>query len=515
MRRNVVRIASALFVSALIAASCGGGDDDDDDASPEPTEASTDETTDDTEAPEEVSDDLQSLEVDRSSRFAQADTFCEPATEEPAEAPQATDEGITEDSISITHIRVTLEDLEAIGFAIPLGDTAHQAQTFVDIINERCGGIHGRMLDLSLVEPPPLTPEGQDPAAIAQAACIEATEDNQAVFAWSGSGWGGQGGAACVTDAHDTIYITTYTITPEEIANAGNRLYSTALPPADNLRYAAKVWAEEGVFEGKTVGVVFQDSPGDPEIVETGLLDTLEELGVEVTRADALGCAGGNNCNQGVIESVQGMMADGVDVIFPLLNVISLPGYIGEMVTQGFQPGQVQFYQVGYNAQSGDLVSSKVLTFAGEEAAALYNGTEIIAAGATGTFRQPGYTPPEFGEMCNREYQEAGGDVYTANDPVTNSAYGATAGACSFVRIIARAIDAAGPNPTREDLASAVENLGALDGGGEILGSFEPGKYSAPNALNRMTWIYPCPEDMIPFDGICIVPEGSAFPFPE
>ncbi len=128
MRRNVVRIASALFVSALIAASCGGGDDDDDDASPEPTEASTDETTDDTEAPEEVSDDLQSLEVDRSSRFAQADTFCEPATEEPAEAPEATDEGITEDSISITHIRVTLEDLEAIGFAIPIGDTADQAQ---------------------------------------------------------------------------------------------------------------------------------------------------------------------------------------------------------------------------------------------------------------------------------------------------------------------------------------------------------------------------------------------------
>ncbi len=209
------------------------------------------------------------------------------------------------------------------------------------------------MLDLSLVEPPPLTPEGQDPAAIAQAACIEATEDNQAVFAWSGSGWGGQGGAACVTDDHDTIYITTYTITPEEIANAGNRLYSTALPPADNLRYAAKVWAEEGAFEGKTVGVVFQDSPGDPEIVETGLLDTLEELGVEVTRADALGCAGGNNCNQGVIESVQGMIADGVDVIFPLLNVISLPGYIGEMVTQGFQPGQVQFYQVGLQRAVG------------------------------------------------------------------------------------------------------------------------------------------------------------------
>ena len=33
------------------------------------------------------------------------------------------------------------------------------------------------------------------------------------------------------------------------------------------------------------------------------------------------------------------MIADGVDVMFPLLNVISLPGYIGEMVTQGVKPG--------------------------------------------------------------------------------------------------------------------------------------------------------------------------------
>ena len=65
--------------------------------------------------------------------------------------------------------------------------------------------------------------------------------------------------------------------------------------------------------------------------------------------------------------------------------------------------------------------------------------------------------------MCNREYQEAGGDKYTADDPETNSAYGATAGMCIFIRIIARAVEAAGPNPTREDLAAAVEGLGAID----------------------------------------------------
>ena len=353
---------------------------------------------------------ITELEVDRTSRFAKLDSFCEPADEEPAEAPEATDEGITEDSISITHIRVTLEDLEGLGFAIPIGDPADQAEKFVGIINDRCGGINGRNLDLSLVEAPPIAPEGQDPNSVAQAACIGATEDNNAVFAFSGSGWGGQGGAACVTDAHDTVYLTTYNVTQEDLAGADNRLYSTTVSSADGLEYLARTLDEQGALDGKTIGIVMQDSPGDPDIVEQGLVDTLEELGHEPARVDALGCGGGNACSTGVIESVQGMIADGVDVMFPLLNVINLPAYIGELVTQGVQPGQIQFYQSSYHAQNGDLLSSKVVLFNDEAAGEVYNGTVMVAPGATGSFRLPDFEPNEFAEMCNREYQEAGGD---------------------------------------------------------------------------------------------------------
>ena len=83
-----------------------------------------------------------------------------------------------------------------------------------------------------------------------------------------------------------------------------------------------------------------QDSPGDPDIVEQGLIDTLEELGHEPVRVDALGCGGGNSCTTGVIESVQGMIADDVDVLFPLLNVINLPAYIAELVDPGRAAGR-------------------------------------------------------------------------------------------------------------------------------------------------------------------------------
>jgi hypothetical protein len=489
----------------LLVVACGGGDDDD--------SAASDDTggSEQTSAP---SGDIEHLEVDRTSRFSKLDTFCEPATEQPTEQPKATGPGITADSVSITHIRVTLEDLQDLGFAIPIGDPADQVQKFVGLINDRCGGISGRKLDLSLVEAPPLAPEGQDPNAVAQAACIAATEDHHAVFAFSGSGWGGQGGAGCVTDAHDAIFLTTYNITQEEIEQAGNRLYSLGFSSAQGLEYLARTLDKDGAFDGKTVGIVMQDSPGDPDIVEEGLINTLDDLGVDVKRVDTLGCGGGNLCNTGVIESVQGMIADGVDVLFPLLNVINLPSYIQEMVTQGVKPGDVQFYQSGYNAQNGDLVSSKVVTFGGADAGNLYNGTEIVAAGATGAFRLPGFQPNPFSEMCNKEYQAAGGDTYTAADPETNSAYGATVGSCTYIRLIARAIEAAGANPTRKELAAAVEGLGAIDTGGTIPGSFAKGKYTAPNALNKMTFHYPCEPDKKPFDGICILPDGDAFPIP-
>ncbi len=503
MSRRLVRIATTLVALAMLGAACGGGSD-----------SKSASTTTKPDATATTSDPSKPLEVDRSSRFAAADTFCKPATGEEDAAPKATDDGITASAISVTHIRVTLEDLEGIGFAIPIGDQADQAERFVGLINDRCGGIHGRKIELHQVEAAPLAGEGQDPAAIAQAACIKATEDNKSVFAFSGSGWGGQGGASCVTSAHDTIYITTYTITPDDLANADNRLYSTALSPADGLKYAAKVLYADGAFDGKKVGVVMADAPGEPEIVESGLLDTLKELGVEPTRVDAIGCAGGNSCTQGVIESVRGMITDGVDVMFPLLNVISLPGYLSELTTQGVKPGDIQFYNTDYNAQSGDLVSSKILAFGSPKEGALYNGTEIISSAATGAFREPDFEPGAFGEMCNREYQAAGGKKYTADDPATNSAYGATTGSCAFVRIIARAIDAAGPNPTRKDLADAVENIGALDGGG-VPGSFEPGKYTAPNALYKLRWNYPCAKDKLPYEGMCILTEGEAFPFPK
>ena len=422
---------------------------------------------------------MTALEVDRTSRFSKLDTFCEPATEEPAEAPEATDPGITEDSISITHIRVTLEDLEDLGFAIPIGDPADQAEKFVGIINDRCGGIHGRT---ARPEPRRGTADSR-PRARTRTRSRRPRASRRPRTTTPCSRSPAAVGAARAARPASPTPTTRSTSRPTTSRRRTSRRPTTGctrlgVSSADGLEYLARTLDEQGAFDGKTIGIVMQDSPGDPDIVEQGLIDTLEELGRRARRASTRSvAAAATSCNTGVIESVQGMIADGVDVMFPLLNVINLPAYIGEMVTQGVQPGEIQFYQSGYNAQNGDLVSSKVVEFGGEAAGELYNGTMIIAPAATGAFRLPDFEPNPFAEMCNREYQEAGGDDVHGRPTPRRTRRTARRPACAPSSASSpRALEAAGPNPTREDLAAAVEGLGAIDTGGAIPGSFGAGQ---------------------------------------
>ena len=502
-------LALGLTMMLGFAACSSGGDDDD--ARP----AAIDDTDTSTSAPE---GDVTELEVDRTSRFAKLDTFCEPATEEPAETPEATDDGITEDSISITHIRVTLEDLEDLGFAIPIGDPADQAEKFVGIINDRCGGINGRQLDLSLVEAPPTAPEGQDPNAIAQAACIKATEDNDAVFAFSGSGWGGQGGASCVTGAHDTVYLTTYNVTPEDLAGADNRLYSTTIVarPTASSTSPGRL-DEQGALEGKTIGIVMHDSPGDPEIVEQGL-----HRHARGARPRARARSTRSAAPAATLHHRRDRVGAGHDRRRRRRHVPAperdqpARRTSPRWSTQGVKPGDVQFYQSAYHAQNGDLVSSKVVAFDDATAGELYNGTVIVSPARHR--RVP--VARLRAERVRRDVQPrvpGGGrrDVHRrrSRDQLR-------------VRRDHRHVhlhphhrpgDRGGrpePDPRRPrggGRGARRASTAAL----RIPGSFGPGKYTAPNALYKMTWHYPCPPDRPPFDGeSASSPKANAFPIP-
>jgi Periplasmic binding protein len=318
----------------------------------------------------------------------------------------------------------------------------------------------------------------------------------------------------CITEEHDTILLTTQGLSTEFADRSGGRLFTLDAGLNESLTALAKYAIDNNLLEGKVIGVVGSDQGGQPEAVQAGLIDVLADAGIEVAVYDTLGCNGGTTCAEGLQESVSNMLAAGVDVLIPTLNVTSFPGYLGEMVTQGYQPGEVQFMVSNFNSATGDLVSSKAVAFGGEAAGNLYNGAIMVDAAATGNFRLEGAEIPPFNKMCIDTYVKNGGPAYDYFDGVGNTQAGMVATVCTQMRIMARAIYNAGDNPTRADIQAAMANLGPLDNNNMTPASLTEGKNSTVDAFQAMKWTFPCEfgaENAFDANNTCVVPSGEYY----
>lgn len=490
--------ASIVLAGALVVTACGN---DEEGGSPSGTNGSGASTT---AGPSAV----------ENSRFTGNDAFCTPG-EAPAEAPQDVEDGITAEEIVIGHVRLQIEDLADIGFALDLGDQNDFAETFVRIVNEQCGGIGGRQLRLVNVEIP-VPGFAPDADALHQQACITLAEEERAVATYSNSG-AGNPIASCLTGANDVMFLGTYDLSASDYEQSEGRAFAVTHAPTDILAYLVREVADE--LEGRTIGVVYDDSGPNPEIVEQGLLQTMSDLGLEPARVDLLPCPDGPPCSEGVIPSVQGMIETGVDVIFPLLDTVSLPTYMAELVTQGVEPGQIQFYNSSFQAQDSELVGGKIIEFAGEDAGALYDGAVIIGGSLEGVQRRDGFEPDPFDAMCNAAYAEFSTRTAAEFDPLVSDdearLHNSVAGHCAFVRMLARAIEAAGPNPTRADIAAALATMGEVDLAGGSPGTFAEGKPTAPDAIVRNVFHFPCELPVENNVGHCLQAESDFLPVPE
>ncbi len=535
MNRRLRVISAVLVITALGAGACGGETAEDSSSSPDTTvdTATTTTTTiepDDTTTTTEpggtttttepddptpatnihddprdgVFDDFQAT-FDRSDHpFTQLDALCHPHPA--AENRVATDPGIEADSITLVHLRSRLEDFIAFGYAVDVGNVAEIFDTFVSIINEQCGGIRGRMIDLHTIE---LSGLSQTVDADRNAACIEAIEDHEGVILLNSSGFGGSANL-CIVEDHQTAFISTQGQSEEYMARGNDLLISLSPTLEESLRFLALDLINRGVLEGKTIGVATPDTPGQPEATKTGLVDVLEANDVEVAVFDVIECGGQTSCTGGVSESVRRLKDAGVDVFFNVMNILSAPGYIVEMVAQGFEPGDVQFYASDFNSQASELVSSKIVAFGGQEAGDLYNGAIIIDDANTGAYRLDDYEPLVYNEMCNDAYganSESGANHESADRATGSSAYGMVVTVCDILRMAARAIYDAGDNPTRTDIYTALANLGPIDSNEMLPFSVRPGKTQAPDAIHTSVFESPCTKDA-PFgeEKICIYP---------
>ena len=317
-----------------------------------------------------------------------------------------------------------------------------------------------------------------------------------------------------MAEQNNTPLITNQGYSDEFLERGGGNLITQRYSLDDSVRLMVDRIARSGALDGKTIGVVGADTPGQPEVVESSLVDALTAAGQEVAVTDIIGCDGQAACTTGVRESVGNMKSAGVDVVFPALNILSLPGYIAEMVTQGFEPGDVQFYNSEFEGQSSDLVSSKVAALGGEAAAALYDGTVIVDSAATGVFRIGGADITPFNQLCLDLYADRTGIAYDWYERGENTPAGMTINVCSVVRMAARAIYDAGVNPSRQDIDRAFEGLGPVDVNDMLPATIGPGKSALPDANQTMTWTSPCVVDGAAHDELdtCIIPDGNYEP---
>ncbi|MCH1450530.1 MAG: hypothetical protein L7U66_01895 [Acidimicrobiales bacterium] len=502
-----------LLVFALLATACGGevdesADDGDetetvDDASAEENETEADEPEPDTEedpGTAETDDGPNTYDDPRGGIFAefqagfdrgdhpftQLDAFC--VAHDAAADAQATDDGIEADSLTIVHLKSRLEDAINIGFGIPVGDMNDMFGVYIDYLNEQCGGIRGREIVLETIE---VSLFGPTVETERNEACLKATEDLNAVMILNSSGFQGSA-TVCIVEAKETIFISTQGQPQDFMDRSEGRLVSLSNTNSESLEFAVARFLDSGVLTADSIlGVASPDTPGQPETVEESLVAPLEAAGVEVVY-DVIGCNGSTICTDGVVDSVTNMRNAGITHFFNVMGILTAPGYIDEMVNQGFEAGDVQFLASDFNSQSSELVSGQITN--NPAAGALYNGAIINDFRTTGEYRNDGYEQSPWQSLCVDLYNENNtiGANHQWEDQGGDSAFGMAISICSMVRVMARAIYDAGDNPTRDDITAALNNLGPVDLSGMSPASITPGKGQMPDAIQTLDFSYPC-----------------------
>lgn len=472
--RRLNRAGWAVLVGfALIAAACGSdatdataGDDAsrvvDDDSGPLVTF--------------DLNEDSAELDALIEAEGPDPSVFCEPAQSAGVTPqPVADERGVTDTAIKVGVVVVDLSELEPLGFAVDIGPTRDYWETFIDQVNTECGGVNGRQLE----------PTYYDIGAIdtneRRQACIDATERDGNFIVANSNGFSGDA-VLCITETNETIAFLITGESNQYYGRSSGRLVTLGLNFSRQLVNMVRVAHAQGLMtDDDTIGIVWQDLPGEPEAV-ADMIATLEELGYgdQIALKAEISCGGTSFCTQGTGVVISEMIDSNVSVVFNTLNVVSAPPFTNEAAVQG---AQWRYIASGFNSMGGDLTNSKFSDT--EFGGAAHDGTFIIDTGDTGNFRN-GDDPPEVGVMCNETYQANGGEAFDYYDEAQNTKFGAVSSVCSMVRVMYQALTSAGPAPTTENVVEAWANLGPVNHGSGAPAGFVDGRTDAPQSI-RLT----------------------------
>ena len=430
------RLLCALFVAALLAASCG---DDGGEAEP-----SIDETVDDTDSEPEPEPEPES------------DPESAPETD-PDTVVSVDARGVTDEEIALGV--AVLEFPEALG--LDWGNQQEIWDIMIQDVNAK-GGIHGRQLVPTYANYSPID------LATADTACVELTEDIE-VFAVLG------GFTGLVSDANTCFAlagVAQFGVSPEP--DIAPDVPWVAAEADENRRMA--LWAnyliEEGLLDGKNFAIAaFEPRISD---VEENLLPVLADAGLEPTDEFYTSFTGSD---QTALDAEMAIWAErmntaGIEHVFLVDDGI---GLIGDLVEAGY---------------AGDASSDWTLSLADEEAD---NGVDLSGTLSMSPIsdREAWDTPKV--QECRDIVEAARPDlapIATPGDTTTDDVQWerTVLWVCRYVDLFVVTMEAA-TAPTHEAILEAVTtNMSSFSFAENEFASFGPDKFDANDGFQAMEW---------------------------
>ena len=399
--------------------------------------------------------------------------------------PQATGRGITEDSIIISYIRTDNSELAIHGFEDFRGDLSEIFSSFVKILNEDCGGFHGRKIDLREVLTYPIQVSEIDTSTLGNIACLDATKEIPAVIVVDISGFSGSL-EKCVVDENKTALISSKVLPSKYFGNSDGRLLLDNFSAEQAFSLMLDFSEENNLLSDKSIAIVADDTLEEFESVFTGLVEPLRKLNYNPS-VYLLSCEGGIFCNAGIEKTIEGLTEKPPDVLFPLLNPISLPELLTQMIQNDLPKPQI--IQSGFNQQDDEIATNHIFNYGGAEVANYYNGSLIISHPYVEDQRVNDGVFSDFEDMCLTEYSRISNlDQHTIDYRRTKTILRV----CSVLRYIARALYDSGINPSRRKIHETLSNLESVDTPGLPLGSFHSDKPTMPSSIQKMEYKFPC-----------------------
>jgi len=441
-----------LLLLALIAAACTNADDDES-TEPEGGEAAED---DDVDAGSEDTDDATSED---------------PADDgdEPDDAPlEASDVGVTEETIKIGLVSFDSATLVDLGFAEDVGDPLAGGQRIVDDINSN-GGVHGRKIELVTELWNPLAP---DILADLQRACLVLTEDEQ-VFAVASLIFFGDA-VTCVAGDHDTPLLGTGTLPASVIESGNGNIFLINFQMDRAVSSLATTMGNAGELDDiETIGSFGMSEAGMQEVIDEALKPALAAVG-HTLDIEALVPVETGGTGPETAAAVTRFKEDGVDGVFLLGNLFANGAFMTEAEKQGYNPRY-------FLSDLSEGTTDQLITQAPASQLEGSRGTTWRRTGRA----EAGIAPSEFDLNCVENY---GSETAAENE----AELGGTAELCLQFDLIIGALTDAGRNPTREGFVAALESVGEFETGAGGSASFSPERHDAIDEVKRVEWQIGC-----------------------